>query len=150
MDNKMLPSGRKPSPRSRRLKNIGFIALILLFVVIIFTAYNQPNNLQEVSASSAVSQTNAGDYSKILVSGNELQITPKGQNHPTLKTFVDPNASLKDQGFNLNKVSVNYKSSSSGSSDLISLAGSVIPVVLIGGLLYFMLRSAQGQGNQAL
>src|SRR5579884_3702764 len=150
MDNKMLPTGRKQSPRNRRLKNIGFIALILLFVVIIFTAYNQPSNLQEISATTAIQQTNAGDYSKILVSGNELQITPKGQSHPTLKAFVDPNASLKDQGFNLNKVSVSYKSSSSGSSDLINLAGSVIPVVLIGGLLYFLLRSAQGQGNQAL
>ena len=30
------------------------------------------------------------------------------------------------------------------------MAESVIPVVMIAGVLYFMLKSAQGQGNQAL
>jgi cell division protease FtsH len=32
----------------------------------------------------------------------------------------------------------------------LSLASTIIPIVLIAGVLYFMLRSAQGQGNQAL
>ncbi len=149
MDNK-LPSGRKPSPKNRRAKNAGFIALIVLFALIALAAYSQPSNLKEISSTTAVSENNSGQYSKILVSGNELQITPKGSNTPTLKAYVDPNSSLKDQGFNTNKSTVSYKSTSSGSSAAISLASSIIPVVLIGGLLYFMLKSAQGQGNQAL
>lgn len=150
MDNKLSPVNRKQQPKNRRLKNAGFIALIVLFIFVALAAYNQPNNLKEISASSAIVANNSGEYSKILVSGNELEITPKGEDHATLKAYVDPNSSLKDQGFNLNKSTVMYKSTSSNSSALINLAGSIIPVILIGGLLYFMLKSAQGQGNQAL
>lgn len=150
MDNKLPSSGRKTSPKNRRAKNAGFIALIVLFLLIIFAAYNQPSNLKEISSTQAMVANNAGQYSKILVSGNELEITPKGQSQPAYKTYVDPNSSLKDQGFNVNKSSVTYKSTSSGSSAILSFASSVVPVLLIGGLLYFMLRSAQGQGNQAL
>jgi cell division protease FtsH len=150
MDNKITPPGRKSNPKNRRAKNAGFIALIVLFGLIIFAAYSQPSNLKEISATQAISNANSGQYSKILVSGNELEITPKGQSQPTVKAYVDPNASLKDQGLNTNKTPVTYKSTSSSSSTVLDLAGSIIPVLLIGGLLYFMLRSAQGQGNQAM
>jgi cell division protease FtsH len=132
------------------MKNAGFVALVILFGLIVVAAYNQPSTLKEISATTAVKQTNAGKYSSIVVSNNQLTITPKGESHPTLKAYVDPNSSLKEQGFNTSKVSVTYKSTSSSNSALLNLAGSVVPVLIIAGLLYFMLRSAQGQGNQAL
>jgi len=150
MDNKLPGPGRKQAPKNKRTKNAGFIVLVVLFVLIIFLAYDQPSNLQEISASRAISQNNSGRYSRILVNGNELEITPKNQDHPTIKSYVDPNSSLKQQGFNLSKSNVTYKSSSSSSSDILDLAETILPVILIGGLLYFMLRSAQGQGNQAM
>lgn len=136
--------------KNRNAKNAGFIALIILFALIIFAAYGQPNNLTQISATQAIAHNNAGDYSKILVSGNELQITPKNQSHATLKAYVDPNSSLKSQGFNTAKSQVTYKASSSSSSTILDLASTIVPVLLIGGLLWFMLRSVQGQGNQAL
>jgi cell division protease FtsH len=150
MDNKLPGPGRKPTPKNKRTKNAGFIVLLVLFMLIIFLAYDQPSNLQEISASRAISQNNSGEYSRMLVSGNELEITPKNQDHPTLKAYIDPNSSLKEQGFNLAKSNVTYKATSSSSSDLLGLAETIVPVLLIGGLLYFMLRSAQGQGNQAM
>ncbi|HSX47298.1 MAG TPA: ATP-dependent zinc metalloprotease FtsH, partial [Patescibacteria group bacterium] len=150
MDNRLPTSGRKPTAKNRKMKNAGFAALVILFLLIAVAAYNQPSNLKEISSSTAVSQNNSGQYSKLLVSGNQIQITPKSAAHPTLKAFVDPNASLKEQGFNTSKSDVVYKSNSSSNSALLNIASSVIPVILIGGLLYFMLRSAQGQGNQAL
>lgn len=151
MDRKPHKQGRKPSPNNRRsVKNAGFVALILLFLLIIFAAYNQPSTLKEINSTQAITDNNAGKYSSILVVNNELEITQKGQDHATLKAYVDPNAGLKAQGLNTAKSRVTYKASSSSSSTLISFASSVVPVLLIGALLYFMLRSAQGQGNQAL
>jgi cell division protease FtsH len=150
MDNKLPGPGRKQAPKNKRTKNAGFIVLLVLFILIIFLAYDQPSNLQEISASRAISQNNAGEYSRMLVNGNELEITPKNQDHPTIKSYIDPNSSLKQQGFNLAKSNVTYKSNSSSSSDILDLAETILPVILIGGLLYFMLRSAQGQGNQAM
>jgi cell division protease FtsH len=141
---------RQPGNNRRGMKNAGFIALLVLFGLIVAAAYNQPNSLKEISSSTAISDTNAGKYSKIVVANNQLTITPKGESHPTLKSYVDGNSSLKAQGFNTSKATVVYKSDGSGNSALLSFAGSVIPVVIIAGFLYFMLKSAQGQGNQAL
>lgn len=151
MDKKPLrPKGKSGKASNRGMKNAGFIALIVLFGLIVLAAANQPSTLKTISSTQAIADTNSGKYSKIVVSNNELDITPNGENHATLKTYVDANSSLKEQGFNTSKVSVSYKPTSSSSSTWISVAESVVPVLLIAGLLYFMLRSAQGQGNQAL
>jgi cell division protease FtsH len=151
MDKKPLGSNRKPSKKNRsNAKNAGFIVLLAIFCLIIFAAYNQPSTLKEISSTTAMNNTNAGKYSKILVNNNELEITPNGQTHPTLKAYVDGNSSLKDQGFNTKQVSITYKAESSSSSGWLLVAQDVLPVILIGGLLIFIMRSAQGQGNQAL
>jgi cell division protease FtsH len=151
MDKKPLRPGRKsPKGNNRGMKNVGFIALIVLFGLVVVAALNQPSSLKTISASQAIADTNAGKYSKIVVSNNELDITPKDQDHATLKTFIDANSSLKEQGFDVSKVSVSYKPASNSNSTWVGLAEAIIPVLLIAGILYFMLRSAQGQGNQAL
>jgi cell division protease FtsH len=151
MAKKPIGPNRKPGGKNtRNAKNIGFVALIILFGLILLAAYNQPSTLKEVSTTQAITDTNAGKYSKIVASGNELDITPKGQDKATLKTHVDPNSSLREQGFDTGKVSLTYKGETSGGNTWVSLAGSIVPFLIIAGVLYFMLRSAQGQGNQAL
>ena len=150
MDNKLPSNLRNNSPKNRRAKNAGFIALVILFVLIVAAAYDQTSPLQQISLTKAISDNNAGDYSKMVVSGNEIDITPKGQDKATLKTYIDPTSGVKQQGFDTSKSQFTFKPSSSNGSALLNLGETIIPVLLIGGLLYFMLRSAQGQGNQAL
>ncbi len=134
----------------RGMKNAGFIALLILIALVILAAANQPSKLQEIPITTAVSQSNRGDYSKISVQNNQLDITKKGESQPTLKSYLEPNATLKDEGFDYSKVQISPKPETSSSSTWITLGESIVPVLLIGGLLYFMLRSAQGQGNQAM
>ena len=151
MDKKPLRPNRKPSTaKSRGMKNAGFIAIILLIGLITIAASHQPSSIKEIPLSQAIADNNAGKYSKVVVTSNEMDITPNGSDHALYKAFIDGNSSLKEQGFNTSKTSVSYKAQSSGSSTWVNLATAIIPVVLIGGLLYFMMRSAQGQGNQAL
>src|SRR5665213_1841620 len=151
MDKNPRRSNHKQAPANRRgIKNAGFIAIILLFGLVVLSAFNQPSTLKQIPATQAITDTNAGKYSKLVVTNNEVDITVKGQSKATLKTFVDGNSSLKDQGFNTSDVSLTYKPEASGTSVWLALIEYVGPVLLIGGLLYFMLRSAQGQGNQAL
>lgn len=151
MDKSPLKGNRpKNNPNRRSMKNVGFIALLVLTALIVIAAANQPSTLKEVPATEVIANNNKGLYSKIVDNNGELTITEKGKSQPTLRSTVDPNASLKEQGFDLNKSQISYKPESTGSSNWITLGESIIPVLLIGGLLYFMLRSAQGQGNQAL
>ncbi len=149
MDKRTVRPNRNQNNR-RGIKNLGFAAILILLALIIFAAYNQPSNLKSIPLTQAIKQSNEGKYSSILVNGNELEITQKGQSSPSLKTYTDPNSSLKAEGFNFSKVSITFKPQSSSTSAWISVGESVLTVLLIGGLLFFMLRSAQVQGNQAL
>lgn len=132
------------------MKNAGFIAIMVLLALIVYAAYNQPSNLKEVPINEAIASSNAGNYKSIEVKGNELLITKKGEEMPSIRSYTSTNASLKEEGLDYSKVNVNYEPESSGQSTWVFLAGSIIPVILIGALLFWMLRSAQGQGNQAM
>lgn len=144
-------SGKGPKNNNRRgMKNAGFIALLVLVGLIVIAAANQPNVLKKIPITTAVEQSNKGEYSKIIVVNNELRITKKGDKQATLRAYLEQNATLKDEGFDYTKVDIEPQAISSGASGWVTIGESIIPVILIGGLLYFMLRSAQGQGNQAL
>ncbi|HXE10169.1 MAG TPA: ATP-dependent zinc metalloprotease FtsH [Verrucomicrobiae bacterium] len=144
------PNPKKPNGTRRGMKNAGFVALLILICLVVFAASNQPSTLKSIPATTAIHDNNAGKYSSITVNGNQLDITPKGEDKATLKTYVDGNSGLKEQGFDTSKSTITYKAENSGTSGWVSLAESIIPVVIIAGVLYFMLKSAQGQGNQAL
>ncbi len=150
MEHKSNKPGLSNSPRQRGMKNIGFVIIMILLALIIFSTYSKPSNLKTIPLTQAIAQANAGQYSSILVNGSELEITPKGKTSATLKSYSDPNASLKAEGFNFNKVAITFKPQSNTASTWLTIGETVIPVLLIAGMLYFMLRSAQGQGNQAL
>lgn len=150
MDNKKTFRSNNNKGSRRGFRNIGFVALLILFGLIIFAAYSQPATLKTIPLSEAVSQANSGDYQKIEADGNQLTITKKGEDHATLKSYTDPNSSLKDEGFNASKVEISFKQQSSGGSLWENVALSIIPVIIISGVLFIMLRSAQGQGNQAM
>ncbi len=145
----MSPRGKRPNDR-RTMKNISFVAMLILVGLVIFAATSQPSTLKTIPLTEAVKSANDGEYKKILVKNNELDITKKGEEQPSLRAFTDPNSSLKEIGFDYSKVQVAYEAQSSGESAWVTILSSVVPVLLIGGFLVFMLRSAQGQGNQAL
>ena len=150
MDKKPLRPNAKRGSGGRGYKNVGFAALIVLVALISYAAYRQPSTLQEIPITQAIQQANAGDYKSIEVAGDQLSITEKGKSQPTKKSFKESGSSLKDEGLKYDKVEVSVKPASGTGAVIGSLAINLIPVLLIGGLLYFMLKSAQGQGNQAL
>jgi cell division protease FtsH len=150
MDNKPNRLNRAPTNNRHGMKNVGFIIILALLGLIIFTSYNRPSSLKTIPLTQAIAQANAGKYSSIAVNGNVLDITKKGQSTATIKTYSDPNTSLKAEGFNFSKVAINFKNQNSSASVWLTIGESIVPVLLIGGILFFMLKSAQGQGNQAL
>jgi cell division protease FtsH len=134
----------------RGFKGIGFVALLLLFGLIIIAANGQPTAMRNVPLTQVIDEANKGKYSKIEVNGNELKVTKKGDDAPTLRSFKDSTVSLKQEGVDYNKLEVSVKPSSSTGSTVANVGLSLLPVLIISLVLFFMLRSAQGQGNQAL
>src|SRR5581483_3952685 len=153
MDRKQFRLGGRPGGDERRSKwkNAGFIALILLFGLIIWAAFNQPSEMKTVPFSQVVSDANSGKIQQIDVNGDQLQVTPKGESKPTEKSFKEPGSSIYEQGLKQGKVTLVNKPSSGGANSIWGqLIVSVLPVIIIAFILVLMFRSAQGQGNQAL
>lgn len=150
MNNKGMGSNGSKAPNKNNLRTAGFIALILLFILIIYSAVHQPSNLQSIPITTAVKNANSGQYSSFKINGNQVDITKKGQKNATLKTYLEPNANLKDEGLNYSKVQITAAPIQSGTSTWLSLLETIGPVIAIGVILYLMMKSAQGQGNQAL
>ena len=143
-------SGKRPNSK-RTGKNIGFIALLALITLVVISAFSQPSSLKEIPISQAVQDANAGKYSQIVVSGQQLTITEKDNKTATLKAYMEQGATTQDEGINKGKVKITAKAETSTASTIASIGlTTVLPVILIGGLLFWMMRSAQGQGNQAL
>jgi cell division protease FtsH len=152
MDNSKKPfrPGNRGNSNKRSYKSIGFIAILILFGLVMIAAYNQSGGSKTIPLTQAISDANAGRYAKVEISGNQIDITKKGEQRSTLKTYKDPNSTLKEDGFNTSKMQVAFKPQSSTGSTVENLLIGLLPVVVISIVLYIMLRSAQGQGNQAL
>ncbi|HEY5549648.1 MAG TPA: ATP-dependent zinc metalloprotease FtsH [Candidatus Saccharimonadales bacterium] len=145
--------GGEPSGNNRlnRWKNAGFIALIILFGLVVWSAFNQPSPLKTIPFSQVVSDANSGKIKKITIEGNELEVTRKGDSQPTQKSFKEPGSSIYEQGLEQDKTEVAVKPESGGTNSIWGqLLVSVLPVIIIAAILILMFRSAQGQGNQAL
>ncbi len=151
MDKKPFRSSKKSGDRRKGMKNFGFVAILVLIGVVVYAGYNQPSQLKSVPLSEVVQQANDGNYSKINVKGSTLEITEKGKDKPSLTSQKDVNDSLvKDSGIDQSKVTIEYNKPSDSGNLWANLGISILPVILISVVLFIMLRSAQGQGNQAM
>jgi cell division protease FtsH len=151
MDKKSFKSGGKNDySRRRGFKNVGFAVLIVLIGLIVFAAFNKPDNLKPAAFSDVINRANHGEVQKITVSGDELVITKKGDTQPAEKSNKEAGSSIYEQGLTNRDVTVEVKPASNASSTWINIGISVLPVLLITFALFFMLKSAQGQGNQAM
>ncbi len=147
------PFQKKPGGKDSRrsVKNFGFIAMLVLIGAVVYAASNQPTQLQEVPYSEVVANANEGEYKKLTISTTgKVEVTESDKDNPTLSSQKDPNSTLADDGIDTSKVTVEYKPASDGGGLWAQLGIALLPVILIGFILFFMLRSAQGQGNQAL
>lgn len=139
-----------PDNRRNRFKNAGFIALLVLFGLVTYAAFNQPNPLQSVPFSQVISDANSGKTKQITVKGTDLEITPKGKNEPTQRSIKEEGSSIYEQGLQRGKTTLDVKQASNSGSIWLTVVGSLLPVLIIAFILILMFRSAQGQGNQAL
>lgn len=135
-------------PRSR-----SFAILIgILILLAIAAAVSMPQTKTEnVTLSQVISEAKAGKIDRIEVSGDKLTATLKDDTSGAKQVaFKESNANLADYGIDYNKVTVDTKNDDSTTKYVIAGIFSILPFLLIGVFLYFMMRQAQGSSNQAM
>jgi cell division protease FtsH len=138
-------------------KNSGIVYLLVLLAVaaIIFSIFSGPSDSDEVDITTIAEAIKAGKIEKISVQENDVTIKYLDSNRVVksrkeneisiFKTFEDLGVSKQQ----LDNVETEVVPRSAW-SDWGTLAITVLPLVILGGLLFFMLRQAQGSNNQAL
>lgn len=146
---------KRPTPKkpTNWIRTALFWGLLVFFVLTIAAFIAPQSNLDDVSFSNVVSRANNGEISKIEIQGNDLFITTKDapdQKEPNQKSYKEAGSSIYEQGLLQGKTEVSVKKPSETSATFLNILGILLPVLLIGGLFFFMFRQAQGQSNQAL
>ena len=138
------------------LRNISLVLVIFLFVAGIFTLLGSPEKKPtDISLSTLVTQINGGQVKEISVTNDELTITMN--DGKTEKTTKEKEAgiteTLKNYGVDpekLKAINVTVKGDSTSTVWLGAILPFLLPFLLIGGFIWFMLRQAQRGNNQAL
>ena len=136
---------------AKQIARFGLFWAIVIFLGLIIYASLMPGaGLKDVALTDVVRRANAGEIAKLEIQGNELKVTPKGQDAPTERSTKE-SGTIYEQGLKTDaEVEVNVLPPSTTGEVMWNLAIMIIPVVVIVAFFMFMMRQAQGQNNQAM
>src|SRR6266487_5644649 len=133
------------------------VALVVILVIVVF--FRPSPNTTSVNVSTILNDIKT-DMSKnqkdtLTVASNTITLT-RGQNSnkevANINESFDITKVLKDNNIDYtnNQLLVLQYEPPSAFGSWLNILGGLIPFILIGGLLIFMMRQAQGTNNQAL
>ncbi len=133
----------------------GFVYLLIFVAVVavLFTLFEPNVGEEDVDISQVITMAQQGHITQIEVDANNLSITTDDNKKLTSRkeegqTVVEL---MQAAGVDIAKsgMKIGVKKDS-GLSNLFSVFLSFLPLIIFGGLLFFMMRQAQGGNTQAL
>lgn len=147
-------AAKQPQSPKKKFTNAVRLSMfwaILVFIALSVVAFTSPQTgLKEIPFSEVIRRANSGEIAKLQVQGNEIKVTPKGQDKPTEHSVKESGSSIYEQGLKQDATEVTIVPPSELGSTLWNVALIIVPVLLIGAFFMFMMRQAQGQNNQAM
>ena len=140
----------------------GIVMLVLVVgtVALLYTFLVSPTNETAKPYSGYLADVRAGLVTKVTQQDLTLTVTTTGNPASRYTTTVPgigiPSAfqetvdAAKAAGQDPNKIEFTAMRASDAGQWINLLVGALLPVLLIGGFLFFMMRQAQGTNNQAL
>lgn len=137
-------------PMKMPKKQFIFLIVGLLVLAVLFVLSGSQSKLEEIPISQVVSEAREGKLEKIQVSGSNLLITRKEPGSAKVTSSKEETANIADYGVDPTKVIIEAKDAKSSTDTAIAIAINILPILLIIGFFYFMMRQAQGSSNQAM
>ena len=136
--------------------SIVYLLILLAVAALIFSIFSNPRDSNELDITTVASDIKAGKVDKLSVKDDDVTVEYLQSNKPVAKSRKEPRVSifktferLGVTAEELGKVEVSIIPPSAW-SDWGTLAITVLPLIIFGGLLFFMVRQAQGSNNQAM
>jgi cell division protease FtsH len=136
--------------------SIVYLLILLAVAALIFSVFSTPRDNNELEITTVANEIRAGKIEKLSVRDDDVTVeyvqpnrapskSRKESNISIFKTFENLGLARED----LNKVEIEIIPPGAW-SDWGTLAITILPLIIFGGLLFFMVRQAQGSNNQAL
>jgi cell division protease FtsH len=145
------------SVNSGLFKNsIVYLLILLAVAALIFSIFSNPRDSNELDISTIAGDIKAGKVAKISVKDDDMTIEYLQSNKSPAKSRKEGRVSIfntfEKMGVTAEELSkVEIEIIPPGAwSDWGTLAITILPLLIFGGLLFFMVRQAQGSNNQAM
>lgn len=138
------------------VKNIAIIFLVFLLISSIFTFFNSPfSEEKKVGLSTLVNEINEGKVNQITVRGDTLLVELKDGVKQRVKKEAESSLSetLANYGVSPEKVkeiNIGVEENSGFSFVLLNILPILVPFIVLGVFIWFLLRQAQRGNMQAL
>jgi len=136
----------------------GFVYLLIIIAILAIIVYswqgNKSTKPEGIDLSAVASEIRAGNVKQITVNGDDVSIDLK--DGKTVTARKESNTTLPEQlkAFGVTETQWNdVKYTVARPTDwgtLLNIVGFLLPALLVAGIIWFMLRQAQGANNQAL
>ncbi|MCB0154321.1 MAG: ATP-dependent zinc metalloprotease FtsH, partial [Anaerolineae bacterium] len=137
--------------------SIVYLLIILAVAALIFSVFSSPSDNSDLDITTIADDIKAGKVKLISIQDDEIRIEyQQSANAPMAKTRKEAGASIFETFAKLGVTSadlaaVDIEVVPPGAwSSFGAIAITILPLLILGGLLFFMLRQAQGSNNQAL
>lgn len=129
-------------------KNITYIIIIILLGLLAYSFLApKTSEVKDSTITEIAQKVSDGQIEKITVNNNE--VVAKVKNDGELKTYKESGVGLNEYGITPDKVNIEITNPDKNSI-WVTLASVIIPVVLIGLIFYWILKSAQGANVKAM
>ncbi len=124
-----------------------FIAILIGAIALFSLVFTPSQKAEEIPLSQAITMSQNSEIEKIVVEEDALLITTKDGSE--LKTFKEAYSTIYEiEGLNLEGVIIEVKESSAFNWG--NMLISFLPLLLFGGLLFFLFSQARGANSQAM
>ncbi len=133
-----------------------YVLVIIAVMLLIFSVFSNSSATDEIEITKIAEDLKAGRVSKLSIEDDEVTVEYTNANTPAAtsrkETDVSLFVTLETLGVTPEDLSgVDVEVIPPGAfSNIGAIAITILPLLIIGGLLFFMLRQAQGSNNQAL
>ncbi len=137
-----------------RKNGLVYLLIVVAVAVLFYSVSQSTDRPAERDLTEVASLIQRGKVAKIVVAGNQLQVTLDDKQSFLTQKEEDVNltTTLSKMGVSPEALSaVEFKvAPPSDMSGWFAILGTVLPLILIGGLFLMILRQAQGSNNQAM
>ncbi|MEP7359186.1 MAG: ATP-dependent zinc metalloprotease FtsH, partial [Anaerolineales bacterium] len=140
---------------SARLRSIFvYVLIVVAIVVLLFQFRSQAGAIEQVTLTDLASAIQRGEIKKIVVDDNTLRVTYRDGHEAEARkepitTGPEQLSLLGVQPDQMSTITWEVKKPSD-LNGILTFLGYMLPALLVVGVIYFMLRQAQGTNNQAL